>query len=376
MSAKECLKGLGTNKKFYTKSRFAVCSGASFNQVWFINNQPSGESRINFIAVGTITKGSRTVKIRHHYRFEATGRTRAHGTILTPKATLPQKWPASARISEGGALPAGRTWASLAAEPNPGFTRTLTGKSGTGSGRDDALFAVFQPELKVTGGWTMTGPREGKPFLLAPRWDTAKYLAGSTADGGATFSYSVHMPFSTKAGAPERAAAQHIKDAYTKPEKTEPKNTRKNIPGRTAGKPLTRLYHDLKRRDDNRHEAIKACKAKWGANYSGAGSGPAGPVLSPHPGGVEGGHGRSEWFGDGVDTALASPDGEPFGLVRGQGQAAEGEEVLQRAGEGSHRPSGSAGSLQQGLVRRLRLALTCPGGTGPPAARGTIQLRT
>ncbi|WP_158858074.1 NucA/NucB deoxyribonuclease domain-containing protein [Streptomyces sp. NRRL B-1347] len=270
MSAKECLKGLGSTKKFYIKSRFAVCSGASFNQVWFINNRPSGESRINFIAVGTIAKGSRTVKIRHHYLFEKTGRTGALGMILTPKATVPQKWPASARISEGGAVPGGRSWASLAAESDPGFTRTLTGKAGTGSGRDDALFAVFQPKLKltVTGGWKMTGPREGQPFFLAPRWDKAKYLAGSTANGGATFSYAVHMPFSTKAGAPERAAAQHIKDAYTKPEKTEPKNTRKDIPGRTAGKPLTRLYHDQKRREDNRNEAIKACKHKWGPNYS------------------------------------------------------------------------------------------------------------
>ncbi|MEU1129607.1 hypothetical protein ABZ383_07030 [Streptomyces sp. NPDC005900] len=270
MTAEECLKGLAGGAKFYIKSRFAVCSGASFNQKWFINNRPSGESRINFIAVGTIAKGSRTVNIRHHYLFEKTGRTGAPGLILTPKVTLPQKWPASAQISQGGDFPAGYTWAELDAQRDPGFSHNLTGKSGTGSGRDDALFAVFQPELRlqVTGGWKMSGALKGAPFFLAPRWDKAKYLAGAGADGGAAFSYAVSMPFSTKAGAKERLAAQHIKDAYTKPKTTEPSNTKKDIPGRTAKEPLTRLYHDQKRRDDNRDEAIKVCKAKWGAGYS------------------------------------------------------------------------------------------------------------
>ncbi|MGW7073090.1 NucA/NucB deoxyribonuclease domain-containing protein [Streptomyces sp. NPDC054855] len=270
MTAKECLKGLGATKKFYIKSRFAVCSGASFNQTWLVNNRPSGESQIVFLAVGTIAKGSRTMNVYHHYQFKSVGRTGAPGMILTPKVTLPQTWPASARISQGGDLPAGQSWATLAAQPDPGFSHNLTGKSGTGSGPDDALFTVFQPELslKVTGGWTMTGALKGAPFFLAPRWDKAKYLAGSRADGGAAFSYAVSMPFSTKAGAKERAAAQHIKDAYTKPTTTEPKNTKKDIPGRTAKEPLTRLYHDEKRRKANRDEAVKACKAKWGAGYS------------------------------------------------------------------------------------------------------------
>ncbi|MEV5979700.1 hypothetical protein [Streptomyces sp. NPDC052114] len=270
MTAKECAKGLGSSKKFYIKSRFAVCSGASFNQAWFVQNRPSGQSRINFMAVGTIAKGSRTVNVRHHYRFETTGTTGAPGLILTPKVILPQTWPASARISQGGDLPTGQSWATLAAQPDPGFSHNLTGKSGTGSGPDDGLFTIFQPELslKVTGGWKMTGPLKGAPFFLAPRWDKAKYLAGARADGGATFSYAVAMPFSTKAGAKERLAAQHIKDAYTKPTTTEPANTKKDIPGRTAKEPLTRLYHDDKRREDNRDEAIKACKAKWGPGYA------------------------------------------------------------------------------------------------------------
>ncbi|MFD4635432.1 hypothetical protein ACFVYR_37760 [Streptomyces sp. NPDC058284] len=268
MTAKECIKGLGADKKFYIKSRFAVCSGSTLTSTWSINNRPSGESQIVFLAVGTIAKGSRTVNIRHHYQFQAVGRTGAPAMILTPKVTLPQTWPASARISQGGDLPTGKSWQTLAAQSDPGFSHNLTGKSGTGSGPDDALFTIFQPELSVKypAGWQVAGARHAVPFFLAPRWDKASYLADS--DGGATFSYAVPMPFSTKAGAPERAAAQHIKDAYTTPKKTEPDNTKKDIPGRTANEPLTRLYHDAKRRKANRNEAKKVCKAVWGAGYS------------------------------------------------------------------------------------------------------------
>ncbi|MFK4071872.1 hypothetical protein [Streptomyces sp. NPDC029674] len=270
MTKKECIKGLETHEKFYIKSRFAVCSGATLNSVWSIRNQVVGESQIAFLAVGTIAKGSRTVHIRHHYRFATSRRTGAPAMVLTPKVSLPQTWPASARISQGGDLPTGQTWQTLAAQSDPGFSHNLTGKSGTGSGRDDALFTIFQPnlEVKYPAGWQVTGPRSAKPFFLAPRWDKASYLAGASADGGASFSYAVAMPFSTKAGAKERLAAQHIKDAYTKPTDTEPVNTKKDIPGRTPSRPLTRLYHDGDRRDANRNEAIKACKAKWGAGYS------------------------------------------------------------------------------------------------------------
>ncbi|MFF3643410.1 hypothetical protein [Streptomyces sp. NPDC002564] len=270
MSKEECLEGLRTHDAFYIKSRFAVCSGATLTSVWSINNRETGTSQVAFLAVGTIAKGSRTVNIRHHYRFEAVGTTGAPKMILTPKLTLPQTWPASARISQGGDLPTGKSWQTLAAQADPGFSHNLTGKSGTGSGRDDALFTIFQPDLKVKypSGWDVKGATGAKPFFLAPRWDKASYLAGATADGGASFSYAVAMPFSTKVGAKERLAAQHIKDAYTTPKKTEPVNTKKDIPGLTASRPLTRLFHDKARRKANRDEAIKACKAKWGAGYA------------------------------------------------------------------------------------------------------------
>lgn len=78
------------------------------------------------------------------------------------------------------------------------------------------------------------------------------------------------------------------------------------------------------------------------------GAGPAGPVLGSHPRGVEGNDRLLQRLGNRIETALSPTGGEPFGLVGGQGQAAEGEEVLERAGEGAHRPSGPAGTLQQG----------------------------
>ncbi|MYY80873.1 MULTISPECIES: hypothetical protein [unclassified Streptomyces] len=270
MTLKECADGLAVHEKFYIKSRFAVCSGSSLTSVWSINDRKTGESQVAMYVVGTIAKGSRTVNFRHYYQFEAVGQTGAPAMIIKPKVSLPQTWPASARISQGGDFPTAQSWETLAAQREPGFSHNLTGKSGTGSGRDDALFTIFQPDLtvKYPAGWGVTGPSRATPFFLAPRWDKASYLAGSGADGEASFSYAVAMPFSTKAGAKERLAAQHIKDAYTKPANTEPANTKKDIPGRTASRPLTRLFYDKERRDANRREAIKVCKAKWGAGYS------------------------------------------------------------------------------------------------------------
>ncbi|MDX3412834.1 hypothetical protein PV661_00910 [Streptomyces sp. MD20-1-1] len=61
MTYDECVKGLGSDKKFYVKSRFAVCNGASFLQTWTRNGQPVGTSMFNVRTVGTIAKNSRTI---------------------------------------------------------------------------------------------------------------------------------------------------------------------------------------------------------------------------------------------------------------------------------------------------------------------------
>jgi len=271
MTATECEKGLGTDKKFFIKSRFAVCSGASFTQTWVRNGRPEGQSRFVLLAIGTVAKNSRTMHVQYRYtHLKETGATGTSGLMITPSARVPQKWPASAQSHQGGLIPGAQSWAALKAQAQPGFIHDLTFDKGQGAKPDDTVFAVYEPSVKLqpTGGWQMTGTLEGSLFFLAPRWDTATYISRA---GGAVFSYVVPMPFSTKTGAEERLAAQHIKDAYTKPTTTKPENSSKNLPGQTADRPLTRLYHDKDRRKANRDEAIKVCKRHWGNDYASGG---------------------------------------------------------------------------------------------------------
>ncbi|MGW5449949.1 hypothetical protein [Streptomyces asiaticus] len=122
----------------------------------------------------------------------------------------------------------------------------------------------------------MIGQGDGKVRVgfLAAQWDAAKYLynAGGGGDakkkGGASFPVAVYLPCSSKAGAPERAVAQHLKTAHTKPQDTKPVNSAKNVPGFGTDRKLHRLYRDQTRRDKNRDEAIKVCRKYWGDGYS------------------------------------------------------------------------------------------------------------
>ncbi|GGO98748.1 hypothetical protein GCM10012280_63610 [Wenjunlia tyrosinilytica] len=74
------------------------------------------------------------------------------------------------------------------------------------------------------------------------------------------------LRYRSKKGAPEKAVADHIKKAYAHPGTTKPVNSKKHVPGADLKYPLHLLYHDEKRRDDNRKEAIKVCKKYWGSN--------------------------------------------------------------------------------------------------------------
>jgi hypothetical protein len=87
-------------------------------------------------------------------------------------------------------------------------------------------------------------PAVGKPAMLALRWDAAKYLGNPTGGanpanrGAASFSYMATLVYSTKATAPERGVAAHIKMAYTTPGVTKPPNANKKIPGQKPAAPL------------------------------------------------------------------------------------------------------------------------------------------
>ena len=114
MTFDECKKGLGSDKKFYVKSRFAVCDGASFVQEWVINGRPTGASMFNLRVVGTIAKNSRTIDYRYYYTdFEITGETGALTMPITTQGTTPKTWPSAAHFTHGGNMPGTKTWAQL-----------------------------------------------------------------------------------------------------------------------------------------------------------------------------------------------------------------------------------------------------------------------
>ncbi len=71
----------------------------------------------------------------------------------------------------------------------------------------------------------------------------------------------------------------------------------------------------------------------------------------------------------GVDPFLPASGGEPLALVGGHRQAAFGEERLQRPGQRSHRPAGTAGPLEHALRVVRVLVLEQPSQRGDHPAR-------
>ncbi len=278
MTYDECVKGLGSDKKFYVKSRFAVCSGASFLQTWTRNGQPVGTSMFNVRAVGTIAKNSRTITFQYYFTdFTTAGTTGAAAMPITTKADILQSWPSGARYTRGGSMPGTKTFTQLKAQRT--FKETVTAKPGQGSGSADLLFAVYEPAISYTppAPWKLSGALGGKLFMLAPRWDAASYLANSTGGGkpdkkgAATFSYVTPLTLSAKQGAEERAEAAHIRQAFLTPLDTKPYMSAKKVPGQTAKDPLHRTV-SAARNDRNRAAAVKQCKRYWGANYTQSGA--------------------------------------------------------------------------------------------------------
>ncbi|MFD9280268.1 hypothetical protein ACFWD7_23690 [Streptomyces mirabilis] len=278
MTFEECKRGLGSDKAFYVKSRFAVCDGASFLQTWVRNNTPVGESMFNVRVVGTIAKNSRTIDFQYYFTdFATTGSTGASTMPITTKGNIPQSWPAGARYTRGGNLPGTKTFTELKALRT--FHQTVNAAPGQGSGRNlDSLFAVYEPAISYAppAGWTVRGVHGGKLFMLAPRWEAASYLANSTGGGNparkgaATFSYLTTLTLSARQGAEERAEAQHIHQAFLVPQDTKPYMSAKKVPGQTAADPLHRTV-SARRIDDNRKAAVKQCRRYWGPNYTSGG---------------------------------------------------------------------------------------------------------
>ncbi|MFD9075859.1 NucA/NucB deoxyribonuclease domain-containing protein [Streptomyces lasiicapitis] len=271
MTPQQCTSGLA-GKDFYIRSRFAVCSGKKFKQVWLRSGRPVGASSFTVLAIGTIPKHSRTMTVMYRFQgFTATGVNSASAMGISTKAKIAKSWPTRVRYKHGGvgtAMPVNRKWAQLLNGGN--FKHTVYAAAGQGhTGTDDSIYAVYQPSLKMSAppGWVLDTPGDRNLFMLPPRWDKAAYLP-NRAKGAANFSVSTALVYSTKDGAPEKDVAKHIKLAYTHPGRTQPPFHGKRLAGNKADEPLTRLYKDATRRKENRNTSIYNCKKYFGEGYT------------------------------------------------------------------------------------------------------------
>lgn len=263
------------NKQFYVKSRFAVCSGRQFDQVWIQNNRPVGASHFDVVVVGTFPKDSRTMTATYYYTdFTATGKNDARKLQITTDASLPKSWPSKVRFIKGGdALPKVKLWEQLL-DGRP-IRQTITAPPGQQGylGKTRLLSAVYQPKMTFKApGWADDGFTGGDIFMFPPRWDEAEYLSAAARGGGGAFSVLTALTYSTAAGAPERGVALHIKKGFTQPGQTKPPFSRKRLPGQTADSPLTRLYYDAARRKKNRSRSVYNCTKYFGDTYSQGGT--------------------------------------------------------------------------------------------------------
>lgn len=271
MTHQECVAGLAT-AVFYIKSRYAMCSGKQFEQVWLRNGSPVGRSHFDVLAIGTIPVNSRTLTITYHFTdFTATGTNGAASMGITTKGSIAQSWPSTATYTQGGvSMPFTRTWTQLLGTST--FQHTVTAAPGQGSSgsRADTIFAVYTPNItiKAPPTWATEPITGGDLFMLPPRWDNAEYLPNATAGGAATWAVMTPLRYSTASDAPEREVALHIQKAFTTPGKTQPPMALKDVPGQSADAPLTRLYWDTKRREQNRNRSVYNCQKYFGADYA------------------------------------------------------------------------------------------------------------
>ncbi|MFK8909815.1 NucA/NucB deoxyribonuclease domain-containing protein [Streptomyces sp. YS-3] len=270
MTAAECVAGLGTTNKFFVKSRYAACSGATFNQTWLQNGKPVGESHFNVVVIATVPSISREIQLTYQFTdMLSTGQTGITTTGIQTSAAIAKSWPAGVQYSWGGTqLPVTKPWVAL--RSNGTFSQTVDASAGQGNGGSvDLISAIYQPSFKIKPpmAWKLGGATGGEPFWLALRWDKAPYLPNS-ATGAASLAYQTPLVYSTADGAPERGVARHIEKAFTNPGSTVPPSATKKVPGQNPGDPLTRLYTDSKRREENRRRSVYNCTKYFGDDYA------------------------------------------------------------------------------------------------------------
>ncbi|MEU1036917.1 hypothetical protein ABZ402_51820 [Streptomyces mirabilis] len=280
MPLAECKTHMARDEAIYIKSRFAVCTGIQVTTIWMRSNgSPIGTSSFALYIRGTVKENDRTIRFDYDATdFKKINTTATSGQKIKIEGTVPQDWPARANPKLSGDLPVTKTFDQLQQMPSAHFTHTMRYAPGQGSGTGsaDVVFAVYQPVVTSTlpPGWLGDSPAVGKPAMIAPRWDAGKYLGNPTGGGNpankgaSSFSYLATLVYSTKATAPERGVAAHIKKAYTTPGATKPTNANKKIAGQAPSEPLHRLFSDAQRRKDNRARAVSNCRRYFGPGYS------------------------------------------------------------------------------------------------------------
>ncbi|MFJ9825268.1 hypothetical protein ACIRSU_12990 [Streptomyces sp. NPDC101160] len=282
MSLAECKAHMGGTAQLYLKSRFAVCTAPQITTLWTRSEGQVGTSSFTVSIRGTVPKESdRTMYFDYDVTdFVSVGTAGAAGMRIGLKGVVPENWPATARPVLSTTLPVTKTLPQMQASSHYAHTLRYAPGQGSGAGAADVVAAVCQPQIVATmpPGWVGPGQATAKPFMFAPRWDSASYLRNSTGGGnpankgGAAFSMIATLEYSSKAGAPEKAVADHIKQAFTNPGATKPLNALKNVPGDNVKEPLHRLFLDQgRRRDRNRAVAVRECTRAWGANYTAGG---------------------------------------------------------------------------------------------------------
>ncbi|MCC0097629.1 hypothetical protein K7B10_23165 [Streptomyces flavotricini] len=281
LTLEECRGNLAGASRVYVKSRFAVCTGLKVTTVWEKQSGAVGTSSYTVYVRGTVPKeADRTMYFDYDVTdFTAVGSTGVSGLKIGLKSDIAADWPAAATPVTSKTLPVTKTWLEMRSNPHYTHSVRYAPGQGSGAGAADVVAAVYQPEVTSTlpAGWVGESPKTGKPFMFAPRWDSASYLRNSTGagnpanKGGAAFSMIATLEYSSQPGAPEQAVAEHIKQAFANPKATKPLNALKNVPGDTIQEPLHRLFLDQKRLERNRAVAVRECKRYWGANYTDGG---------------------------------------------------------------------------------------------------------
>ncbi|MEU3071682.1 NucA/NucB deoxyribonuclease domain-containing protein [Streptomyces sp. NPDC006906] len=275
MTKDECKAGLQGGRLFAVKSRYAMCTGTQFVQTWMQRGRPVGQSSFTLWVIETVPKkNDRTMRIQYLFTdFVKTGTTRTSGLRIDTDGDV-TTWPKQAAKKYGGQVPPTQTFDALKAKPE--YTHTMLVEPGQGTGTDDVVQMAYEPFVKLTFPSPYTSPNTGRVSVgfLAGRWDTASYLFNKTGGGnpkkkgGAALPLVATLPYSSQSGAPERAVAQHLQDAHTKPGDTKPVNASKAVPGFDLKHTLHRLQHDGDRVKANRRAAIATCVKYWGADYA------------------------------------------------------------------------------------------------------------